>query len=195
MELTALIEPMLPRLLAASVQSSLLVALVWALCRALPRLSANAHCWLWWLVALQLVIGLVWSSPVALPLLPAVEQMVGAPAGAMTAPLTDAPPAFAPMPVDTVQTGAAASPAVGEASAPVLSTALASQRHVLSAALASQRRFAPSGACGRPSSVGARPPWQPGQEKNGRSRGGEPNAATRTVLPQRRHGRPDRACT
>lgn len=111
MELTALIEPMLPRLLAASVQGSLLVALVWALCRALPRLSANARCWLWWLVALQLLIGLVWSSPVALPLLPAAEQMIGAPAGAMTAPLTNAPPAFAPMPVDTVQTGAAASPA------------------------------------------------------------------------------------
>lgn len=42
-----LIDTLLPRLLAASIQGTLLVTLVWALCRALPRLSANARCWLW----------------------------------------------------------------------------------------------------------------------------------------------------
>ena len=64
-------EILLPRLLAASVQSTLFVAVVWALCKLLPRLSASARAGLWWLVALQLVVGVLWSSPLALPLLPA----------------------------------------------------------------------------------------------------------------------------
>jgi len=110
MAIAALIELLLPRLLAASVQSTLLVALVWALCRALPRLSAHARCWLWWLVALQLVVGLAWSSPVALPLLPAVEQMV-VPADAASVPVAAAAFAFAPSTHDPVQIAAAASSA------------------------------------------------------------------------------------
>ena len=64
-------EVLLPRLLAAGVQSTLFVAVIWALCKLLPRLSASARARLWWLVALQLVVGLLWSSPLALPLLPA----------------------------------------------------------------------------------------------------------------------------
>lgn len=72
-------EILLPRLLAASVQSTLFVAVVWALCKSLPRLSASARAGLWWLVALQLVVGVLWSSPMALPLLPAeVAQQVSA---------------------------------------------------------------------------------------------------------------------
>jgi beta-lactamase regulating signal transducer with metallopeptidase domain len=67
-------EILIPRLFAASVQSALLVALVWTLCRLLPRLPATARCWLWWLVALQLVVGLLWADPLALPLLPADPQ-------------------------------------------------------------------------------------------------------------------------
>lgn len=110
MAIAALIELLLPRLLAASVQSTLLVALVWALCRALPRLSAHARCWLWWLVALQLVVGLIWSSPVALPLLPAVEQLV-IPAEVMVAPVMDTAFAFAPATLDPAQIEAAAPPA------------------------------------------------------------------------------------
>ena len=62
---------LLPRLLAASVQSLLVVALVLLVCRLLPRLSSGARAGLWWLVALQLVVGVLWSSPLALPLLPA----------------------------------------------------------------------------------------------------------------------------
>jgi len=75
-------EILLPRLLAASVQSTLFVVVVWALCKSLPRLSASARAGLWWLVALQLVVGVLWSSPLALPLLPAevVEQAAAAPA-------------------------------------------------------------------------------------------------------------------
>lgn len=109
MALSPLIELLLPRLLAASVQGTLLVTLVWALCRLLPRLSADARCWLWWLVALQLVVGLAWSSPVALPLLPAVEQMVAMPMQAASLP--DAGIAPAQIAYDPAQIDAAA-PAV-----------------------------------------------------------------------------------
>lgn len=78
-------ETLLPRLLAASVQSTLFVAVVWALCRSLPRLPASARAGLWWLVALQLVVGVLWSSPLALPLLPAeVAQQVSAAPAQMT---------------------------------------------------------------------------------------------------------------
>jgi beta-lactamase regulating signal transducer with metallopeptidase domain len=80
-------EILVPRLFAASVQSTLLVAAVWALCRLLPRLPAAARCWLWWLVALQLVVGVLWASPLALPLLPAepAAQTMLAPAQALVA--------------------------------------------------------------------------------------------------------------
>ncbi|MFL6587127.1 MAG: M56 family metallopeptidase [Luteimonas sp.] len=71
MALELISDILLPRLLAASVQSTILVAVVWALCRLVPRLSAATRCWLWWLVALQLLVGLAWSSPMGLPVLPA----------------------------------------------------------------------------------------------------------------------------
>ena len=71
MALELITEVILPRLLAASVQSLLVVLAVLLLCRLFPRLSASARTGLWWLVALQLVVGVLWSSPLALPLLPA----------------------------------------------------------------------------------------------------------------------------
>ncbi len=61
---------LLPRLLAAGVQGVLVAGAVLLLCRLLPRLAPAARALLWWLVALQLVVGVVWSSPLALPLLP-----------------------------------------------------------------------------------------------------------------------------
>ncbi|ALN80067.1 M56 family metallopeptidase [Lysobacter antibioticus] len=70
MTLSFLVDTLLPRLAAASLQSLLLVAAVWALCRYLPRLSASARCWLWWLAALQLLVGVLWPTPLVLPLLP-----------------------------------------------------------------------------------------------------------------------------
>jgi beta-lactamase regulating signal transducer with metallopeptidase domain len=77
MDLVALADGLLSRLLAVGLQSLLLAALVWALCRYLPRLDARTRAWLWWLVASQMVVGLVWYAPVALPLLPA--ESVAAP--------------------------------------------------------------------------------------------------------------------
>lgn len=71
MDIVAWAELVLSRLLHASVQVLVLGALVWALCRYLPRLDARTRCWLWWLVATQMMVGLLWPSAVNLPLLPA----------------------------------------------------------------------------------------------------------------------------
>ncbi|VXB43902.1 conserved membrane hypothetical protein [Luteimonas sp. 9C] len=99
MALELISDILLPRLLATSVQSTILAAVVWALCRFVPRLSAATRCWLWWLVALQLLVGLAWSSPMALPVLPAeavqpaVQIAQVAPAAARDASIVFAPAA------------------------------------------------------------------------------------------------------
>lgn len=74
----AFIPVLVDRLLATSLQTALLVAAVWLLCRLLPRMSPATQCWLWWLVALQALVGLA-ANPVNLPWLPP------APAGEMAA--------------------------------------------------------------------------------------------------------------
>lgn len=114
-------EILLPRLLAASAQSVLLVAVVWALCRLLPRLPATARCWLWWLVALQLVVGVLWSSPLALPLLPA--DLAGAAALAPISP--PAPPATANAVILPMAAQAASLPAAVATPSPAWSWPLA----------------------------------------------------------------------
>ncbi|WP_267127074.1 hypothetical protein, partial [Xanthomonas sacchari] len=53
---TDVFETLLSRLLATSVQTLVLVALIWALCRWLPTLPAATRCRLWWLVAAQSVL-------------------------------------------------------------------------------------------------------------------------------------------
>lgn len=60
-----------------SFQGALLAFVVWGVCRLLPRLPAAVRCGLWWLVCLQLLVGLAWTSPVRLPLLsaPALEVL------------------------------------------------------------------------------------------------------------------------
>lgn len=103
MDLVALADGLLSRLLAVGLQSLLLAALVWALCRYLPRLDARTRAWLWWLVATQMVVGLLWHAPVALPLLPA--EPIAAPvvmaAAAETA--TYAAPTMTAAPVPATQ--------------------------------------------------------------------------------------------
>jgi beta-lactamase regulating signal transducer with metallopeptidase domain len=69
----ALMSELLVRLGWTSIQTAVLVALVWGVCRLLPRLPAATRCRLWWLVALQAVVGLVWSSPLELAVLPAPD--------------------------------------------------------------------------------------------------------------------------
>ena len=74
---------LLERLLWTSLQATVLTGAVAATIHWLPRLSAATRCLLWWLVSLQLLLGLVWHTPIALPLAPpelaAVSMVVNAP--------------------------------------------------------------------------------------------------------------------
>jgi beta-lactamase regulating signal transducer with metallopeptidase domain len=90
---------LLQRLAATSAQTILLATLVWALCRALPRLPASTQCWLWWTVALQAVLGLV-AKPLELALLPAAPVEV---APVFVASADAAPPAFVALPAMAAQ--------------------------------------------------------------------------------------------
>lgn len=69
---------LLSRLVWTSLQAALLVGLVALLIRLLPRLPATARCALWWLVGLQVVLGLCWHAPISLPLLaaPTTTQVI-----------------------------------------------------------------------------------------------------------------------
>ncbi len=72
---TTMLISLLERLGWTSLQTVLLVALVYGLCRALPSLSASTRCRLWWLVSLQAVLGLFWSQPLQLAWLPAPQAV------------------------------------------------------------------------------------------------------------------------
>ncbi|WP_266171987.1 M56 family metallopeptidase [Dyella subtropica] len=58
-----------PRLLWTSIQAALLIGVLWLVCRWIPRLSPAMRSMLWWLVGLQLMLGLVLTKPLELPLL------------------------------------------------------------------------------------------------------------------------------
>lgn len=91
------------RLLATSVQTALLAGLVWLLCRYVRRLPANTQCALWWLVALQAVVGVFWAAPLELPVLPVADALpVVAQAAAANAVETNAPViVMSALPVDS----------------------------------------------------------------------------------------------
>lgn len=72
---TSMLIPLLERLGWTSLQTVVLVGLVYLLCRGLPSLSAATRCRLWWLVSLQAVFGLVWSQPLQLAWLPAPDAV------------------------------------------------------------------------------------------------------------------------
>ncbi len=72
---TTMLILLLERLGWTSLQTVLLVALVYGVCRALPSLSAATRCHLWWLVSLQAVLGLFWSQPLQLAWLPAPQAV------------------------------------------------------------------------------------------------------------------------
>ena len=103
MDLIALADAMIDRVLAVGLQSLLLAALVWALCRYLPRLDARTRAWLWWLVATQMVVGLVWHAPVALPLLPATPAAAPVFVAMAADASTSAASTMAVMPAPTTQ--------------------------------------------------------------------------------------------
>src|SRR5437879_13402609 len=51
-------------------QGGVAIAMVWALCRLIPRLPGRIQCWLWRLAYLKLLVALLWAVPLELPVLP-----------------------------------------------------------------------------------------------------------------------------
>ena len=51
-----------------SLQGGVLAAVVWVVCRVVPSLPAAIRVGLWWAVALKFLVGLAWTTPVAIPL-------------------------------------------------------------------------------------------------------------------------------
>jgi bla regulator protein blaR1 len=64
--LSALADLLLPRLAWTAAQATVLIAALWLIVRCMPKLSPAMRCTLWWLVAAQLLLGTVVSSPVQL---------------------------------------------------------------------------------------------------------------------------------
>ena len=64
--LSHIVDIVLVRLAWTAAQATVLIAALWLVSRCLPRLSPAIRCMLWWLVALQLVLGIAVSTPVQL---------------------------------------------------------------------------------------------------------------------------------
>jgi bla regulator protein blaR1 len=73
--LTILFDTLLMRLAWTSAQAVLLIGAIWLIGRLLPQLPSALRCMLWWLVGLQLVLGLCWSSPLQLRVLAPAAQI------------------------------------------------------------------------------------------------------------------------
>lgn len=73
--LNVLLDALLMRLAWTSAQAVLLIGAVWLIGRLLPQLSSGLRCTLWWLVGLQLILGLCWSTPLQLRVLPPAAQV------------------------------------------------------------------------------------------------------------------------
>ena len=73
--LNSLLDTLLLRLAWTSAQAVLLIGAVWLIGRLLPQLSSALRCTLWWLVGLQLILGLCWSTPLQLRVLPPPVQI------------------------------------------------------------------------------------------------------------------------
>jgi bla regulator protein blaR1 len=67
---------MLPTILRASLDGAILVALVWLVTQALPRLSPAARTILWWCASAKFLIALMWITPIPVPILPADDSAI-----------------------------------------------------------------------------------------------------------------------
>jgi beta-lactamase regulating signal transducer with metallopeptidase domain len=73
--LAVLVDTLFVRLAWTAAQATLLIGALWLLGHLVPRLAPAMRCMLWWLVAAQLLLGLVVSNPVPLRWLkPAIER-------------------------------------------------------------------------------------------------------------------------
>lgn len=115
---------LLTRLAWTSLQAALLIAAVALLLRALPRLPAAARCAMWWLVGLQVLLGLTWQAPIALPLLSpsatvATAAIPPVAATEATMPMTVAAQDAAPASMATAPSAGMPKPAVAPAAGAV----------------------------------------------------------------------------
>ena len=97
-----LLSSLLSSLWRASWQGALALVLALLLCRVLARrLPADAHCWLWRLSYVKLLVGLLWGGAVLLPVLAL------APPPAVVAPLRSVAPSIQAAGPSTVSVDAA----------------------------------------------------------------------------------------
>ena len=73
----------------ASLEGALVVAAIWALSRALT-LAPATRTLLWWCAAAKFVLALVWTAPIAIPILPAFGESLSPSAAVHGAPAIDA---------------------------------------------------------------------------------------------------------
>jgi len=92
---------------ASMLERAILVALVWLAARAL-RLSPAVRCALWWCAGAKFVLGLAWTTPIPVPVLPAeVAPVHGAFPAAVQRSLASMPATSAsPIGVRAVASGA-----------------------------------------------------------------------------------------
>ena len=84
-------------MILASVQGGVALLVVWLTCRLWRGLPPDVACWLWRLAYLKLVVGLLWTSPLRLPLLPPEPPVVTRAAPMVADPVSEliSPPRLA----------------------------------------------------------------------------------------------------
>jgi len=70
----AFADTLFSRLVWTSAQAVLLVGAVWLVGKLIPKLPSTTRSMLWWLLGVQLILGLAIAAPVKLPLLPAAPR-------------------------------------------------------------------------------------------------------------------------
>src|SRR3569833_396688 len=75
-------------------QGAILLALVWAACRLLPRIPSTARYWLWWIACAKFVLAAVVSPVIPLAVLPATTSAVSTQSGAVNLPIAVPPHAI-----------------------------------------------------------------------------------------------------
>jgi bla regulator protein blaR1 len=79
------------RLIAASIQGAIAIALVWFVCRYVRALPASARALLWWLASLRLIVALLPLPSFTVPLLPPAPVLAPGASIARPAAVTEAP--------------------------------------------------------------------------------------------------------
>ncbi len=67
---------MFPILLRTTLEGAIVVAFIWVISRTLRRLSPAAQAILWWCAAVKFLIAILWTTPIALPLLPPADLTI-----------------------------------------------------------------------------------------------------------------------